>query len=117
MTLVSKIKIGKAQLTHIADFKVNHNSYGRRSWAMTHYHTILRQMLQMFSGFKFQKVFKQTKTEYRAHSLMPWNHFVSMLLSQLSDQNSLRGIDAGLAKQARALYHAGVRPVHRTTLA
>jgi putative transposase len=34
----------------------------------------------------------------------------------LSAQDSLRGIEAGLASQAHSLYHLGVRPVHRSTL-
>ena len=84
---------------------------------MAHHHTILGQMLQMFSRFEFQKAAKQTKTEYRAHGFSSWTHFVSMLFGQLSGQDSLRGIEAGLASQATSLYHAGVRPVHRSTLA
>ena len=84
---------------------------------MAHHHTILGQMLQMFSRFEFQKAVKQTKTEYHAHGFSSWTHFVSMLFGQLSGQDSLRGIEAGLASQATSLYHAGVRPVHRSTLA
>ena len=56
---------------------------------MAHQHTILGQMLQMFSRFEFQKAVKQTKTEYRAHGFSSWTHFVSMLFSQLSGQDSL----------------------------
>jgi len=84
---------------------------------MAHHHTILGQMLQMFSRFEFQKAVKQAKTEYHAHGFSSWTHFVSMLFGQLSGQDSLRGIEAGLASQATSLYHAGVRPVHRSTLA
>jgi hypothetical protein len=74
-------------------------------------------MVQMFSRFEFQKAVTQTKTEYRAHGFSSWNHFVSMLFGQLSGQDSLRGIEAGLASQSTSLYHAGVRPIHRSTLA
>jgi len=83
---------------------------------MSHYHTILGQMLQMFSRFEFQKAVKETKTEYHARGFSSWNHFVSMLFGQLSGQDSLRGIEAGLASQAKTLYHMGVKPVHRSTL-
>ena len=84
---------------------------------MAHHHTILGQMLQMFSRFEFQKAVNLTRTEYCAHGFSSWNHFVSMLFGQLSGQDSLRGIEAGLASQAKSLYHAGVRPIHRSTLA
>jgi len=83
---------------------------------MSHNHTILGQMLQMISRFEFQKAVNETKTEYHARGFRSWNHFVSMLFGQLSAQDSLRGIEAGLASQAHALYHLGVRPVHRSTL-
>lgn len=83
---------------------------------MSHKHTILGQMLQMFSRFEFQKAVKETKTEYHSRGLSSWNHFVSMLFGQLSGQDSLRGIEAGLATQSKALYHLGVRPIHRSTL-
>ena len=83
---------------------------------MSHNHTILGQMLQMFSRFEFQKAVKETKTEYHARGFCSWNHFVAILFGQLSSQDSLRGIEAGLASQTQSLYHLGVRPIHRSTL-
>lgn len=83
---------------------------------MSNHHTLLGQMLQMFSRFEFQKAVLETKTEYHSRGFSSWNHFVSMLFGQLSGQDSLRGIEAGLATQARSLYHLGIRPVHRSTL-
>lgn len=83
---------------------------------MSHNHTIVGQMFQMFSRFEFQKAVKETKTEYHARGFRSWNHFVALLFGQLSAQDSLRGIEAGLASQTQSLYHLGVRPVHRSTL-
>jgi hypothetical protein len=40
-----------------------------------------------------------------------------MMFGQLAGQDSLRGIEAGLATQASSLYHLGIRPIHRSTLA
>lgn len=84
---------------------------------MHHHNTILGQMLKMFSRYEFQKAVSETKTEYHARGFSSWNHFVSMLFGQLSGQDALRGIEAGLATQAGSLYHLGVRPIHRSTLA
>jgi len=84
---------------------------------MSRKHTILGQMLQMFSRYEFAKAVQDTKTERHSRGFSSWNHFVSMLFGQLSGQDSLRGIEAGLASQARSLYHLGVRAVHRSTLA
>jgi hypothetical protein len=83
---------------------------------MSNHHTLLGQMLQLFSRFEFQKAVLETKTEYHSRGFSSWNHFTSMLFGQLSGQDSLRGIEAGLATQANALYHLGVRPIHRSTL-
>ena len=84
---------------------------------MHHNNTILGQMLQMFPRYEFQKAVSETKAEYHARGFSSWNHFVSMLFGQLSGQDSLRGIEAGLATQGPSLYHAGVGPIHRSTLA
>lgn len=84
---------------------------------MAHHNTILGQMLKMFSRHEFQKAVSETKAEYHARGFSSWNHFTSMLFGQLAGQDSLRGIEAGLATQARYLYHIGVKPVHRSTLA
>lgn len=79
--------------------------------------TILGQMLQIFSRYEFGKAVKETKTERHARGFSSWSHFVSMLFGQLAGQDSLRGIEAGLASQSRSLYHFGVKPVRRSTLA
>src|SRR3989338_5056229 len=84
---------------------------------MAHHNTILNQMLKMFSRHEFQKCVSQTGTEYHARGFSSWNHFVSMLFGQLAGVDSLRGIEAGLATQSKYLYHLGVKPVHRSTLA
>ena len=83
---------------------------------MSNYHTLLGQMLQMFPRFDFQKTVSETKTEYHSRGLSSWNHFVAMLFGQLSGQDSLRGIEAGLATHAQSLYHLGVKPIHISTL-
>jgi len=51
---------------------------------MSHNHTILGQMMQMFSRYDFQKAVNETKTEYHARGFKSWNHFIAMLFGQLS---------------------------------
>lgn len=81
-----------------------------------HEHTIFGQMLQMFSRHEFEKAVKETGSEYHARGFKSWNQFVAMLFGQMAGQDSLRGIEAGLAA-AQNLYHLGVKPIHRATLA
>ncbi|OQX85496.1 MAG: hypothetical protein B6D55_07370, partial [Candidatus Omnitrophica bacterium 4484_70.2] len=59
------------------------------------HHTLLGQILQMFPRFEFQKAVKETKTEYHARGFTSWNH---------------------LATNVKALYHLGIKPIHRSTL-
>lgn len=74
-------------------------------------------MMQMFSRYDFKKAVKETGTEYHSRGFTSWNHFTSMLFGQLSGQDSLRGIEAGLATHAKSLYHMGIKAIHRATLA
>ena len=83
---------------------------------MSNHHAILGQILQMIPRFEFQKAVMETKTEYHARGFTSWNHFTAMLFGQLSGQDSLRGIEAGLATQASTLYHLGITPVAKSTL-
>ncbi len=80
-------------------------------------HTIMGQIMQMFPRFEFQKAVIETGAEYHSRGFSSWNHFTAMLFGQLAGQDSLRGIEAGLATQASTLYHLGIRPIHRSTLA
>jgi hypothetical protein len=84
---------------------------------MAHHNTILGQMLKMFPRHEFQKAVSEAGTEYHARGFSSWNHFVAMLFGQLAGQDSLRGIEAGLATQSKHLYHLGIQPIHRSTLA
>jgi len=74
-------------------------------------------MLKMFSRYEFQESVIETGAEYHARGFTSWNHFVAMLFGQLAGQDSLRTIEAGLATQSKALYHLGINPTHRSTLA
>lgn len=84
---------------------------------MSYNNTIIGQLLQMFSRLEFQKTVSETKSEYHSRGFSSWNHFVSMLFAQLAGHDSLRGVEAGLATQGRKLYHLGIKPIHRATLA
>ena len=108
---VSKLELEKAQLNLIMVVIDHHNHKNIRSWAMSNNHTILGQMVQMFSRFEFQKAVNETKTEYHARGFRSWNHFTSMLFGQLSGQDSQRGIEAGLTSHANTLMPMNFAPM------
>jgi hypothetical protein len=84
---------------------------------MAHNNTILGQLLKMFSRHEFQSLVSKTKSERHSRGFKSWNHFVAMLFGQFAGHDSLRGIEAGLATQSRFLYHLGIKPTPRSTLA
>jgi hypothetical protein len=55
--------------------------------------------------------------ELHSKGFSSWEHFVAMLFGQFAGQDGLRGIETGMASQAKHLYHLGVQSVKRSTLA
>lgn len=84
---------------------------------MAHTPTVLSQMLRIFSRHDFEKLVREHKAEYHARGNKSWSHFATMLFGQLAGQDSLRGIEAGLATQGSQLYHMGIEPMNRSSLA
>lgn len=84
---------------------------------MGNHHTLFGQVLQLIPRFEFQKAVQHTGAEYHARGFSSWSQFGAMLFGQLSGQDNLRGIAAGLASQQKSLYHLGIERVSRSTLA
>jgi hypothetical protein len=78
--------------------------------------SIFSQVLQLFPRLEFQSLVLKHKAERHARGVSSWSQFVAMLFAQLSGQDALRGIEAGLATQGCHLYHLGVKPVKRSSL-
>lgn len=67
---------------------------------------------------EFERLVKQTGTEYAAKGFSSWGHSVAMLFCQLGQAHSLREICNGLAGCFRKLRHLGIsRGPKRSTLA
>jgi hypothetical protein len=73
-------------------------------------------MVQMFPRYEFEKAVSEHRAEYHARGVSSWSHFIALLFGQLAGQDSLRGIEAGLATQGQCLYHLGIRPMNRSSL-
>jgi len=87
---------------------------------MNKYNTILGQMLDLISRFRFEKLVKEHKTEHGAKGLKSWTQFVAMLFSQLTSQHGLRSMEQGMNSQRNGWYHLGItnteREIKRSTL-
>ena len=83
---------------------------------MRKYTSVFAQMLQMISRYDFQNAVRRYGAERHSKGFSSWGHFVALLFGQLSGQDGLRGVEAGMATQQKHLYHLGVKSVKRSTL-
>lgn len=66
------------------------------------------QILKMIPRIEFERMVKETKSEYAAKGLSSWNQFVAMMFCQLGRAHSLREIEGGLKSCEGKLAHLGI---------
>ena len=85
---------------------------------MAHNNTVLGQMLQLLPRHIFEH---QVETHAwqgpKPRKLSYWSQLVAMLYAQLSGKKSLRDLVFSLKRHQRKLYHLGLNPVKRSSLA
>lgn len=84
---------------------------------MAHCNTVIGQMLNIFSRHEFESLAKEHHTGRKFRTFDRWSQFVAMTSAQLSSRASLRDLVSNLSAQAKKLYHLGLKPVNRSTLA
>ena len=84
---------------------------------MAHCNTVMSQMLKIFSRHEFEALAKQHHSGRKFRKFDRWSQFVAMASAQLSSRVSLRDLVANLSAQAGKLYHLGLKPTNRSTLA
>ena len=84
---------------------------------MSHQDTIFAQLLQLIGRHDFAKVVRKHHGDAFSKGFTCWSQFTGMMFGQLSSQNGLRGIKAGLTMNKNNYYHLGIKPVKRSTLA
>jgi hypothetical protein len=83
---------------------------------VSHYNTVLHQMLDIFPRHQFQNVVNRHNGDYRVRRLRCWDQFVHLLYAQLSGRESMRDLVSGIRCFGSRLYHLGARVVCRSTL-
>lgn len=85
---------------------------------MAHVSTILSQMLLLFPRHIFDHIVDSHAWESpKARKFSYWSQLTAMTYAQLSGRKSLRDLVFSLGQQDGKLYHLGVNPVKRSTLA
>lgn len=84
---------------------------------MAHYNTILSQITAFIPRHEFDHhaVIHHTGQKFRSYNR--WSQFMALLIGQLSGRKSLRDITDNLKAQNAKLYHLGMKPTSRATLA
>ncbi len=84
---------------------------------MAHYNTILSQITALIPRhvFDYHADIHHSGQKFRSYDR--WSQFMAMLIGQLSGRKSLRDIVENLKAQQRRLYHLGMKPTSRATLA
>ena len=84
---------------------------------MRHQNSVFHGVLKHIPWDVFDRLVGEHGADSRVRRLNTKSQFVALLYGQLSGAASLREIVTGLASHAARLYHLGVRPVQRSTLA
>lgn len=84
---------------------------------MPHHHSVLRALLKRVPWPVVDRLVAAHGADRRVRRLSTRRQLVALLYGQLAGAASLREIEAACASHAARLYHAGGRPVSRSTLA
>lgn len=84
---------------------------------MAHQNSVLHQLVQLIPWDAFHRLVAQYGADDRQRGFTSRDHLVVMLYAQLAGIGGLRELITALQSQEVALYHLGVAPVPRSTLA
>jgi hypothetical protein len=84
---------------------------------VAHHNSVFRDLLKRIPWAEFERLVTRTGADHRVRRLSTKDQLIALLFGQLSGAASLREIVDGLGSHAARLYHAGGRPVMRSTLA
>ena len=75
------------------------------------------QILKLIPRIEFERMVKETGSEYASKGLSSWSQFVAMMFCQLGRAHSLREIEGGLKSCEGKLAHLGIEAPARSSLA
>jgi len=78
--------------------------------------TIFSELLKLFPRYRFEKSVERYQGDRYVKRFSTWQHFITILYSQIKQKDSLRDIESGLATQSAKWYHLGLTNIRRSTL-
>lgn len=84
---------------------------------MAHCNTILSQIASFIPRHDFEKLAKIYHGGQKFRSFSRWSQFMAMTIAQITGRRSLRDLVCNITIRGRNIYHLGMRPTSRATLA
>ena len=84
---------------------------------MPHQNSVMHAVTQHLPWDAFDRLVAELETDADERGFNSKSHLMAMLFAQFSGAEALRDVEAGMASHADRLYHLGVTPAVRTTLA
>ena len=84
---------------------------------MPHQNSVMHAVTQHLPWDDFDRLVVELETDADERGFTSKSHLMAMLFAQFSGAEALRDVEAGMAGHADRLYHLGVTPAVRTTLA
>ncbi len=79
--------------------------------------TILNQIASFFPRYDFEKRAQHHHRGQKFRSFNRWSQFLAMTIAQLTSRKSLRDLISNILVQQKRMYHLGMKPTSRATLA
>jgi hypothetical protein len=83
---------------------------------MNRVYTIFAELLKLCPRYRFEKATERYRGNRYVKTFTTWQQYIAVLYSQITQKDSLRDIETGLAAQSDRLYHLGLGRIHRSTL-
>ncbi|KMP12229.1 hypothetical protein UR09_01685 [Candidatus Nitromaritima sp. SCGC AAA799-A02] len=83
---------------------------------MTKIGTVFSELLKLIPRFHFDSAVNRYSSDRYTKSFSCWRQFITLLYAQITQKDSLRDIETGLAAQSNRWYHLGLDRVCRSTL-
>nr|WP_240744869.1 DUF4372 domain-containing protein [Desulforhopalus sp. IMCC35007] len=84
---------------------------------MAHCNTILNQIALFLPRHDFEELAQIYHGGQKLGSFNRWTQFMAMTIAQLRGRKSLRDLISNLAVKGISIYHLGMKPTSRATLA
>lgn len=84
---------------------------------MPHQNSVMHAVTQHLPWDDFESLVAELKTDADERGFNSKSHLMAMVFAQLSGAEALRDVEAGMASHADRLYHLGITPAVRSTLA